>query len=104
MSSTSSAQRLLNSSQLNVKDEGGIWRNGRSGSLRSVSHGWWAGDASLAADLHASHTDVPALDHFTAAQLEGEALAGLGAVEHFVVGLQASFVVNLMEKINGDKS
>lgn len=90
---------LLDVTQLHVEDQRRVGRNDWRRSLGTVGHGRRARDASLGADLHASHTQIPAADHLAATQVEGEALAALRAVEHLVVGLEATLVVHLQQRM-----
>lgn len=66
---------LVDSDALDVKDQVGVGRNVRGRALLAVRKRSGDGKATLTAGGDASDTDVPALNDFTDAELEGERLA-----------------------------
>lgn len=81
--------------ELNVEDQCGIlWNNWRL-SLGAISKSWWADEATLSSNLQTGHSNVPAFNDIAFAECELESRSGLGGIKGFVVGLQATFVVNL---------
>lgn len=77
-------KRLFDLQQLDIEDQLGV--GGDAGkSLLAVCEVRRNCDTALATRGHASNTDVPALDDFTLAQLEGERLALLVGVEDLAV-------------------
>lgn len=86
--------RLVDAAQFNVEYQCCVAGNGWWGAFGAVCGIWWASDTSLWANFHANNTDVPSGNDFTFAQGEFESFARLCAVEHFVVRLQATFVVD----------
>lgn len=73
---SSDIKSLLDLQQLDVKDEGRIGRDSWHTSA-AIGVLRWNSQASLSTDLHTSNTDVPALDDFASAELEGEWFARL---------------------------
>lgn len=85
---------LVDLDNLDVEDEGGATGNVRGSATGAVGVVSGDGDAALGANGHAGDTDVPALDDLAAAELEGERLALLVAVEHLVVLLELADVAH----------
>uniref|UniRef100_A0A182JPI1 PH domain-containing protein n=1 Tax=Anopheles christyi TaxID=43041 RepID=A0A182JPI1_9DIPT len=92
---------VLAHSQLHLKHERTAWRNDRWATLRTVRQLVRNDQTSLATHLHASHTQIPALDHFATTQGELQSRTLAGAVEHLVVRFQATLVVhgNLLARL-----
>lgn len=67
-------QPLIDRDHLDVEDKDRVGRNARE-VLLAVGEVGRDRDATLAANLHTSDTDVPTLDHLTGTELEGERLA-----------------------------
>ena len=65
---------LFDLQKLDVEDQLGVARDSRK-ALLAVSKMRRNGDTALATRGHASNTDIPTLDDFTLAELEGERLA-----------------------------
>lgn len=85
---------LVDILQLDVKDQSRIGRNDWRRTLLSVAHICGNDNASLAADSHANHSDIPALDDLTASQGEFEGRTALCTVKHLVVRLESTFIVH----------
>lgn len=65
---------LIDRQQFDLELQDGIGRD--SGHrLRAIGQIGWDFDATLAANRHADHTNVPAFDHFTGTDGEGEGRA-----------------------------
>ncbi|EAT45399.1 AAEL003312-PA [Aedes aegypti] len=80
--------------QLHVEDQSAVRGDHRGASSGSVGQLVGHGQSSLASDLHSGHSQIPSLDDFSAAQGELEAGSLVGRIEHLVVLLQATFVVD----------
>jgi hypothetical protein len=68
-------RNLVDSNALDVEDELRVRGNVRRRALLAVRERSGDGEATLAAGRHAGDADVPALDDFADAELEGEGLA-----------------------------
>src|SRR5262245_65973654 len=69
------SSRLPDVEQLHVEDECGVGWDHAAGALCPVTKVGRERQRSSSADLHARDSLVPAADHFTGAQSEGERLA-----------------------------
>src|SRR5439155_26894879 len=70
---------LLHVEQLHIEYQGGVGRNRAAGAGRAIAQVGRNRELALAADAHALHALVPALDHLAAAELKLEWLAAIQA-------------------------
>src|SRR5262249_35450632 len=84
---------LADPEQFHLEHERGIGRNDASGAARAVAERGRDGELARAADLHALHALVPALDDVAAAEREYERVAAvLARIELRAVGEPAGVV------------
>src|SRR5258706_2423737 len=76
-------RRLRNFQQLDFENQGGVGRNRAAGAARAVAELRRNGELAPAADLHAGHALVPALDHVALAEREHERVAAVLARVEF---------------------
>jgi hypothetical protein len=63
------------SNELDLKDEGGIWWNNSTSSLRSIGIVWWAGQDCFLSDLKLWDSLIPSSDDSSSTNLELEWLS-----------------------------
>src|SRR6185369_1068759 len=68
---------LANLEELDFEQQRGVRRNDPAGAARAVAELGRDGELALAADLHAGHALVPALDDVALAEREHERLAAV---------------------------
>ena len=84
---------MLKRNQLNVEDEGCIWRNDISNALLAICEAGRACKLNLVTNLHLRDSLIPSLDDLTRAECEGKLFStGPGGIEHLAVGKGTSIV------------
>lgn len=93
---------LLSRLELHLEDESAVARDIRCSALGAVGQRRRNGKAAFPSNFHSGDAQVPALDHFPAAQSEFERLTLDALVELLVVLLQLTCIVdsNLYCKTN----